>query len=56
MPVPKRDAETLGQIFDLHTDKESILFSDCWTAYLPIGREFKAHCRVNHSKEFVNYK
>ena len=56
MPVMHRDQETIGAIFDEYLDKESILFSDGWGAYKPLGEEFMAYCVVNHSKEFVNYK
>ena len=36
---------------------QCILFTDYWKAYLKPGNDyFIAHGRVNHSKEFVNYK
>ena len=38
IPVPKRDEHTLGYIFDKLIDKESILFSDGWASYIPLGR------------------
>ena len=33
-----------------------MLFSDGWKAYVLLGQEFLGYYRVNHSKEFVNYK
>ena len=32
------------------------MFSDGWGAYGPVDKKFLAHCKANHSKEFVNYK
>ena len=52
----KRDQITIGEVFDKYLDYNSVLFSDCWSSYVPLGYNFLAHCRVNHSKEFVNYK
>lgn len=56
VPVIKRDQITIGEVFDKYLDYNSVLFSDCWSSYVPLGYNFLAHCRVNHSKEFVNYK
>lgn len=33
-----------------------MIFTDGWKSYEKIGQKFLGHCKVNHSKEFVNYK
>ena len=35
---------------------QTVVMSDGWTGYLGLNEHFLAHCRVNHSEEFVNYK
>lgn len=54
--VPKRDAETLGNIIRDFVEEGSTIYSDQWRAYV---RFFNAnpeytHRMVNHSIEFVN--
>ena len=39
-----------------HIAEKSVLFNDGWKGYSNDDNYFAAHARVNHSKEFVNYK
>ena len=39
-----------------HIAEKSMLFSDGWKGYNNDDIYFAANARVNHSKEFVNYK
>ena len=55
--VPNRNQDTMWEHLTTHFHSQNVLFSDGWAAYNKVGRDyFAAHCKVNHSEEFVNYK
>lgn len=48
--VPDRTKETLHGKIREFVLPESMIFTDEWALYVGIGREFKGHRRINHSK------
>jgi transposase len=52
--IPDASSNTLMSIIRKKVRPDSVVFTDCWTAYNALDvSEFK-HERVNHSEEYVN--
>jgi transposase len=47
--IESRRGEPLGQAVRANVNPTSIIFTDDWMPYKPLGREFAAHSVINHS-------